>query len=197
MNEPECPPEFKVDFFDELKVDHLNKTRYRGRNHQTNPHVEQCRYEKTDPEKFTAFVKILNDCGNKFVSENPTGDPNVTEQMNGDMRSRISTLFADEPDLIVRFDEAVKQQKMKASEKYGFGEHVQLRFADEPDKLAEFNSLILNVGKKMLEDPSPQRPPLVWKEMHSRMLTVLDGETDLVEEFEVYYAQVQALGIQA
>jgi histone deacetylase complex regulatory component SIN3 len=110
------------------------------------------------------------------------------------VRSQISTLFADEPDLIAQFDDSVKQQKLKASEKYSFEGQVKLRFADQPNKLAEFNSLFLNVCKQMLEDPSPQKLPQVWKEMHSQMATVLEGEPDLMEEFEVFYAKIQALG---
>jgi histone deacetylase complex regulatory component SIN3 len=135
------------------------------------------------------------------VSENSTSDPSLTEQLNQDLRSQIATLFADEPDLITGFDECIKQQHLKASEKYAsecsFEERVKLRFADKPNKLAEFNSLLLNTGKQMLEDPSPQKYPQIWKETYSQMAAVLEGEPDLMEEFEVFYAKMQALGIQA
>jgi len=178
MTEKTCPPGFRFSFLNEVKT----------------------RYEKSDPEKFDSFLKILNDFGSKVLSENPQGEPKVAEQMAKDLRSEIATLFADEPELVAGFDESCKEVKVKASEKwateFNFDNHVKLRFADSPDKLAKYNKSFSEAGKLMREDLSPQNVQEVWKGTCSQVRAILEGEPDLLEEFELCYLEVQALGVK-
>jgi histone deacetylase complex regulatory component SIN3 len=123
--------------------------------------------------------------------------------MDQDLRLEIATLFQDKTDLIIKFDDFIKAQRLeaRASDKYApaisLDEHVKLRFADQPAKLAEFNALFIEASKQMIENPGSGKISSIWEEMYGRIATVLAGEEDLMEDFEAFYKQIQDLGAKA
>jgi len=149
------------------------------------------RFEKSDPDKLTAFYKIFQDCALKMAEEYPTGGPEVSERMNMYMRSELAILFADEPELVKGYDEFWKAAKETETEMSGpekeFTNKVKLRFENDPDRMAAFYAPFNEVTKQMLADPPIKNGQEAWEEMYEKVKAALEGEPDLVKDFEVFY----------
>jgi len=56
-------------------------------------------------------------------------------------------------------------------------------------RFAEFNPLFNEAVKRMLANLSPENAQEVWEGTYEKVKAVLDGETDLLEEFELFHSE--------
>ncbi|KAF2667404.1 hypothetical protein BT63DRAFT_414980 [Microthyrium microscopicum] len=153
------------------------------------------RFEDSDPDRLANFNKIFQHASLKFPVTSPADSDKSTEERNQYIRAQISTLFANEPDLIDGYNQYIKEAKDERTKMGGpqveFVNKVNKRFENDPDRLAAFWAPYNLAMKQMLSDPPAKDPGEVWQGTYEGATAALEGESDLLEEFDAFFERVK------
>jgi len=124
--------------------------------------------------------------------EGTSTEPNDINGPVNYVRSELTILFANEPELVAGFDKFWEESKERKKDMSNnplvqVGEKVKERFKNDPEKLEAYHAPFKDLAKRLIADTPPQNVQVLLEDAFEKTKTVLAGEPDLLEIFEAEF----------